>query len=138
MHSIKRRIVNTSALVLAAATLACGRTDVSAPDNGAPKQGSQTTPTSAGQTRPDGAGLTVTPGALALRVGDKGGLTAALVNASGAVLEVPTQELPWTSSNTAVATVTGTGAVTAIGAGEATISTTVGAFSGSARVIVTR
>jgi alpha-amylase len=75
---------------------------------------------------------------LALRVGDTGVLTAALVDAAGAVVEVPTGALPWSSSTASVVTVSGTGTVTAIGAGEATVSTTSGGFSGSARVIVTR
>jgi alpha-amylase len=83
-------------------------------------------------------GLAVIPAALALRVGDTGVLTAALVDAAGAVVEVPTGPLPWASSNASVVTLSGTGTVTAIAAGEATVSTTSGGFSGSARVIVTR
>ena len=132
MHSIKRYVVTVAALALTTTVLACAHDNPSAP-TGSPDQG---TATSGGQTRADAAGLSVTPGALAMKVGTAGQLTAALVDGAGAVVEVRGGTLPWTSSNGAVATVSGAGTVTAIAAGEATISVTSGGFTGSARVVV--
>ena len=135
MHSIRWRTV-TAALALATTALACSREKPTAPADGIEPTGTQGTGTSGGQTRADAAGLSVTPGSLAMKVGMVGQLTAALVDARGAVLEVPSGALPWTSSKTAVATVDGAGTVTAVAAGEATISVTSGGFTGTARVVV--
>jgi uncharacterized protein YjdB len=135
MQSTKRRLVTVAALALATTTLACSDSP-SAPADVDPQQGTQGSATSGGQTRSAATGLSVIPGSLALNVGTAGQLTAALVDASGAVVSVPTGALPWTSSSAAVATVSGAGVVTAIGAGEATIAVTSGGFTGTARVVV--
>ena len=137
MHSIGRWIGSASVIALVAGTLACGR-DISAPRDAGATQGTTGAPPSTGQPRSDATGLSITPNALALRAGETGVLTAALVDGSGAVVEVPTGALPWTSSNAAVVSVTNAGVVTAVGAGEASVSTTAGGFSASARVVVTR
>jgi uncharacterized protein YjdB len=121
-------------LALATTTLACSHDNPLAP--GDANQGTQGPATSGGQTRTNAVGLSVIPGSLAIKAGLVGQLTAALVDGAGAVVEVPAGALPWTSSNTSVATVNGSGTVTAIGAGEATISVTTGGFTGSARVVV--
>ena len=137
MHSIKWRAITVAALALATTTLACSRDNPTAPAGDNQPPGTQGTGTSGGQTRSEAVGLSVTPGALAMKVGTVGQLTAALVDAAGAVVEVPTGALPWTSSKASVATVTGSGAVTAVAVGEATISVTSGGFTGTARVVVT-
>ena len=139
MQAIGRWILNASAVTVVAATVACGRDSPLAPGSASSNQGAQGGDTTGGGTRSNSSatGVSVTPGALALRVGDTGILVAALVDASNAVVEVPTGSLPWTSSNAAVATVSGTGTVTAIGAGTATVSVTAGGFSGSAQISVT-
>jgi len=136
MYSIRRWVSAAVVVGVTAGTLACGR-DISAPGDVIATQGSNT-PASTGQTRSDAVGLSVTPGALALRVGATGVLTAALVDGSGAVVEVPTGALPWTSSNGAVVTVSDAGVVSAVGAGDATVAVTAGGFSGAARVVVSR
>jgi len=132
MHSIRRRVVTFAALALATTTFACSSDSPSGPSDASQTQGT----TSGGQARGSATGLSVTPGALVLKVGTVGQLTAALVDGTGAVVEVPSGALPWTSSSAAVATVSGAGVVTAVGAGEATISVTTGGFTGSARVVV--
>jgi len=136
MQSIRRWLVSTSALALTAATLACGADGPAAPKDPATNQGSQGTGTTGGQNRTETV-LSVIPGSLALHVGESGTLTAAVIDANGNIVQVPASPLPWVSSNTAVATVTGAGVVTAVGAGEATVSTTAGGLTGSARVRVT-
>ena len=139
MQSIRRWLLQTSTLALAAAaTLACGVDGPVVPKDDAANQGSQGSGTSGGQTRTDPTVLSVIPGALALHVGESGTLTAAVIDANGNIVQVPASPLPWTSSNTAVATVTGAGVVSAVGAGEATVSVTTGGLTGSARVLVTR
>jgi hypothetical protein len=137
MQSIGRWIASTSVVACIAGTLACGR-DISAPRDVGTTESTNGSPASTGQTRSDAVGLSVTPNALALRPGDSGLLMAALVDGTGAVVEVPTGPLPWTSSSSAVVTVTNAGVVTAVGAGEATVTTTAGGFSASARVLVMR
>ena len=132
MYSIRRHVISVATLAFAVTALACANESPSAP---APGSGGTTT--SGGQTRSEAVGLSVTPGALALKVGTVAQLNAALVDGAGAVVEVPTGALPWRSSNTAVATVNDAGAVTAVSAGEATISLTSGGFTGSSRVVVT-
>ena len=138
MQSIGRRVAMASVLTLMGVVLACARDGSTAPGEPRENQGAQNPPTSTGQGRSDGVALSITPSALVLRVGDSGTLTAAAVDANGNIVSVPTGTLPWTSSNTAVATVNGNGTVTAIAAGEATVSTTSGGLSGSAKVLVTR
>ena len=133
MHSIRWRAVTLAAFALVTTTLACSYDKPSAPADPSQSQGPAT---SGGQTRANAAGLSVTPASLVMKVGMVGQLTAALVDGSGAVVEVPTGALPWTSSNAAVVTVNGSGTVTAAGAGEATISVSSGGFTGTARVIV--
>lgn len=136
MQSIRQWLLHTSTLALMAATLACGADGPAAPKEAAANQGSQGDGTAGGQNRTETV-LSVIPGALALHVGESGSLTAAVIDANGNIVQVPASPLPWVSSNTAVATVTGAGVVTAVGGGEATISVTTGGLRGSARVLAT-
>lgn len=68
------------------------------------------------------AAVAVTPGSLALTVGQVGSLTAVATDAAGNVL--PGRGVSWTSSNAGIATVNGSGLVTAIGVGSASITAT--------------
>ena len=137
MHSIRWRTVTVAAVALAMTTLACSSDSASGPTDAGQGQDTRGT-TTGGQTRTNATGLSVIPGSLVIKVGSAGQLTAALVDGAGAVVEVPSGALPWTSSNAAVATVNGSGSVTGVGAGEATISVSSGGFTGSARVAVTQ
>jgi uncharacterized protein YjdB len=78
--------------------------------------------------------VTIQPGAATLGVGQSATLTATVRDANGAV--VTDRAVGWTSSNTAVATVTQAGVVKAIAGGAATISATSEGNSGSATVTV--
>lgn len=84
--------------------------------------------------RAPAASVTITPTSAALVVGDSTGLGATVRDASGALLG---DRLPaWSSSNSAVATVSGTGMVRAVAAGSATIRATVDGVTGTATVTV--
>jgi uncharacterized protein YjdB len=82
---------------------------------------------------PTGTGvLRVTPPAASVGVGDAVRLTAI----PDATLTTPAPALTWTSSDTSVATVDGTGLVTGVAPGSATITVTAADQSGSAQIIV--
>src|SRR5438552_9454652 len=81
------------------------------------------------------ATVSVTPASLSLAVGQTGQLTATPQDGTGAPLTG--RVVTWVSSNTLVATVNGSGLVTAKAAGSATITATSEGRSGSAAVTVT-
>jgi uncharacterized protein YjdB len=79
--------------------------------------------------------VSVTPATAALAVGGTQQLAAVARDAAGA--ERAGRTFVWTSSAPAVATVSSTGLVTAVGAGSATITATADGVSGTAAVTVT-
>jgi uncharacterized protein YjdB len=79
--------------------------------------------------------VTVAPASASVRVGGTVSLTATLKDASGNVLTGRT--VTWTTSATAVATVSTAGVVTGVAVGSATITATSGGVSGTAAVTVT-
>jgi uncharacterized protein YjdB len=79
--------------------------------------------------------VTVTPGTVSLEVGATRALTATTADAAGNPLSGRT--VSWSSSATSVATVNGSGLVTAVGVGTATITATSEGVSGTASVTVT-
>jgi len=81
------------------------------------------------------ASVSVAPGPASLLVGGTQQLAATLKDASGNVLTG--RSVAWTSSNAAVATIGGSGLVTAIAAGSATITAASGGKSGTATITVT-
>jgi uncharacterized protein YjdB len=80
------------------------------------------------------ASVTLTPASGTVTVGNVQQVTATLKDASGNVLLG--RVVTWTSSNTGVATVSGTGLVTGVAAGSATITATSEGRSGTASVTV--
>ncbi len=84
---------------------------------------------------PPVASVEVTPGGLSLSVGQTGQLTATPRDAAGNALTGRT--VSWSTSDGAVATVSGNGLVMAQGAGTATITATSEGNSGAATVTVT-
>lgn len=83
---------------------------------------------------PPVASVTVQPSAASVQVGATTTLTATAKDASGTV--VTTAPITWNSSNTSVATVSGSGVVTGRAVGTATISATSGGRTGNATVNV--
>src|SRR5712691_5524578 len=81
------------------------------------------------------ASVTVSPAAASVQAGQTQQLTATLKDANGNVLTGRT--VTWSSNNTTVATVNGTGLVTAKVAGSATITATSEGQSGTASITVT-
>ena len=81
------------------------------------------------------ATVTVTPGTASIPVGQTGQLTATPKDASGAALTG--RVVTWASSNTAVATVSGSGLVTGVAVGSTTITATSEGQSGTAAITVT-
>jgi uncharacterized protein YjdB len=83
------------------------------------------------------ASVTVSPPAASLAVGATQQLTAQLKDSTGAVLT--DRSVTWTSSNTAVATVSSTGLVTAVAAGNpVTITATSETKSGTSQITVSQ
>ena len=80
------------------------------------------------------ASVGLSPASNTLDAGGSYTLTASLSDASGQALSG--RSVSWASSNPAVASVSGTGAVTALAAGSATITATVEGQSASATVTV--
>ncbi|HEX8946227.1 MAG TPA: Ig-like domain-containing protein [Gemmatimonadaceae bacterium] len=78
--------------------------------------------------------VTVSPATASVIVGQTTNLTATVKDANGAVLTGRT--VTWTSSNTAIATVSATGVVTGVAVGSATITATSEGKSGTAAVTV--
>lgn len=81
------------------------------------------------------AAVTVTPNAGTLQIGNSLQLAASITDAAG--VPIPGKVATWTSSNAAVASVSTTGLVTAVGAGTATITATSDGVSGTATISVT-
>src|SRR5213593_879837 len=81
------------------------------------------------------ATVSVTPASLSLTAGQTGQLTATPRDSAGNAL--PGRVVTWVSSNTVVATVSGSGLVTAKAGGSVTITATSEGQSGSAAVTVT-
>jgi len=102
-----------------------------------------TTATSEGQSGSAGitvtavpvASVTVSPASASVPVGQTAQLTATPKDASGTPLAG--RVVTWASTNTAVATVNGSGLVTGVAAGSATITATSEGQSGSAAITVT-
>ena len=80
------------------------------------------------------ATVTVTPNPLGMSVGQKTQLTATLRDSSGNV--VTGQTVTWTSSNTAVATVSNSGEVTAVSAGTTTVTATSEGKTGTTAITI--
>lgn len=80
------------------------------------------------------ASVTVSPSLVSLGIGTTLQLTATLLDASGMTVS---RRVSWTTSNTAIATVSATGLVTTIGGGTATITATADGESGKGVIIVT-
>jgi uncharacterized protein YjdB len=80
------------------------------------------------------ATVTISPASINLQIGQTSQLTATLQDANGNVLTGRT--VTWSSDNGSVATVSGTGLVSASGAGTATITATSEGKSGTASVTV--
>jgi uncharacterized protein YjdB len=108
--------------------VAAGTTVITASSEG--KSGSSTITVVA----PAIGSVTVAPSSDTVQVGDKVTLTATVKDVTGAV--VTDRPVTWTSSNTAVATVSTGGIVTGRSAGTAVITATSGGRSGSATVLV--
>src|SRR5690349_16145913 len=136
MYSTSRWVLRASVLAFTAVALACAGDGPSSPPASQNNRGSQGA-TTGSQPRSDVA-LSITPNNLALRIGTTGQLVAAVVDANGNIVQVPTGALPWASSNAGVATVSDAGIVSAVGEGEATISLTTAGVSATARVAVSR
>jgi uncharacterized protein YjdB len=118
--------VNASGLVTAVAP---GAATITATSEG--KSGSATVTVSAIPV----ASVSVTPATASVAQGGTVQLTGTPLDASNTPL--PGRVVTWTSSNTAVATVDGTGLVTGVGAGSATITAASEGKSGSATITVT-
>lgn len=80
------------------------------------------------------ASVSVTPGSAALTVGQSASLSTVATDANGNVLSG--RQITWSSSNSAVATVSALGLVNATGAGSSTITASVGGKSGTATIVV--
>lgn len=86
-------------------------------------------------TARDVASVVVSPASVSMRVGVSAPLQAQALDAEGGVLTG--RSVTWTSGNTAVATVSGTGVVTGVSPGATTITATSEGRSGQAAVTVT-
>lgn len=121
-HSFRIRVPAVLPLVAASLMLACGG------------GGGDGTPTGPTDNTPRVVSVSISPSAPALQVGQQVQLTAAVTVQNGA-----SQGVTWSSSSTAIASVTSGGLVTANGVGTATItatSTADGTKSGTATVVV--
>jgi uncharacterized protein YjdB len=95
---------------------------------------SATASASISSSTPTVATVTVTPGSSTIQVGNQVQLTATDKTSNGTV--VSGQSVSWSSSNTAVATVTSSGIVTAVTAGGATITATSDNVRGTSSITV--
>lgn len=107
------------------------------PTSGTPESGTPTTetPTTETPTQPTIARITVTLAAASVAVGQTTQATATAYDANGQ--PIGGTAFQWASSNTAVATVSGAGLVTAATAGTANITATASGITGGAAVQVT-
>lgn len=85
-------------------------------------------------TPPSVSRVEVSPATVELEIGGSAKLSAMATSAAGAALDEP---ITWSTENGAVASVDGSGLVTAVGAGSTTVRATAAGVSGSAAVIVT-
>jgi|GEM_PF-6670423 len=113
-------------VAIAAAVISCGGGGADAGSGGTPGPTTPTTPTV--------ATVTVTPATNTLIIGATAQLAAAATTSAGTAVSGLTTT--WSSSAQGVATVSGTGLVTAVAAGTATISATMGGVSGTAALVV--
>jgi uncharacterized protein YjdB len=81
------------------------------------------------------ATITVTPSPTSIAVGATVALQATLKDASGNVISGPT--VNWSSSNTAIATVNGSGVVSGVAAGTVTVTASAAGKSGTGSVTIT-
>ncbi|MBC7894573.1 MAG: Ig domain-containing protein, partial [Cytophagaceae bacterium] len=81
------------------------------------------------------ASVTVSPATASLLTGGTQQLTATARDAAGNV--VTGQTFSWTTTAASVATVSSSGSVTAVGAGSATITASIGSVNGAAAIVVT-
>lgn len=79
--------------------------------------------------------VTVSPSSLSGTVGQSGQLTAVVKNQYGQVMSGAI--VTWSSSNTSVVTVNGSGMATGVGAGSATVTATSSGYQGTAAISVT-
>ncbi len=103
-------------------SLGCGGGDATSPGGGTPGNGTPTVAT-----------VTVTPADLAVPLGQTATLTASATSSAGAPIAAT---FVWSSANSAIATVSAAGLVTAIGAGSAVIEARVGTVVGRSTVVV--
>ncbi|HYK11349.1 MAG TPA: Ig-like domain-containing protein [Gemmatimonadales bacterium] len=96
---------------------------------------SLTSPGSSQDSARNSRTVTVTPSALSGTLGQTGQLTAVVKNQYGQVMTGAI--VTWASSNTLVVTVNGSGLVTAVGAGTATVTATSSGYQGTAAITVT-
>src|SRR6185295_4005604 len=96
--------------------------------------GDSTSPPPAPPPAPVVTAVEVAPASATLNVGDSVPLTATVKDQNGAVMSGKT--VTWSSAAQAVATVSTTGVVTAVGAGSATVTATVESKTGSSQVTV--
>lgn len=89
-----------------------------------------------GSSGPDFATIDLEPNSLTITAGDNGVLTARLLDASGNVLDP--QAVFWSSQDTAIATVSQSGVVTAVAPGSVQIAASRNGLSGTATVAVVR
>lgn len=85
-------------------------------------------------TLPPANAVVVSPSTVALLITQQQQLTGTVTDASGN--PIPNQTITWQSNNTNVATVSGSGLVTAVSPGTATITASSGSVSGTAQVTV--
>ena len=89
----------------------------------------------AARTLPPTTGMTLSPARVTVAVGGAVQLTASRKSRAGVTL--PGNEITWASTDTAVATVSDSGLVTAVGPGTAVITATMGMVSATGQVTVT-
>ena len=116
-----------AAQVACALLIGCSGSSTDTKSSGGPDTTGTTTP-------PSVALVTVTPLTLPLQVGSTGSLVAQAFSSTGA--QITGKTATWSSSNGAVATVSG-GTVTGVGPGNAVITATIDGVNGVANVSVT-
>ncbi|MGQ0647330.1 MAG: beta strand repeat-containing protein [Gemmatimonadaceae bacterium] len=82
------------------------------------------------------AAVTLLPGSATLTAGGSVQLTPSLFSASGAPIAVTGRVITWSSSNSSIATVTGSGLVTGVASGTVTITATCEGINGTASISV--
>lgn len=126
-HRTRRRALAAGVPVLLLLLHACGGGDATAPGPGTPGNG---TP---GSGAPSPATVVVTPAELLLRPGQTTTLTARANSSSGAQVAAA---FVWSTGNSAIATVSSAGLVTAIASGTTTIEARAGTAVGRSTLVV--